>query len=156
MTSYSSLVIGLTDVKGRVCNLSLSETNLVVVVIKPLSELVVWASLGVSQSFTALSEHKSLVLNFGVCVQFVQMLIVSYNSRLRYIGIITVVEVRADQSLCFKFLIEKHLVGSAEISALKVVLSGTVTQEEVVRDSIFQIALTKNSYDRWNKQSTYS
>lgn len=87
MTSYLSLVIGLTDVKGRVCNLSLSETNLVVVVIKPLSELVVWASLGVSQSFTALSEHKSLVLNFGVCVQFVQMLIVSFSLMLGLKGI---------------------------------------------------------------------
>lgn len=63
---------------------------------------------------------------------------------------------RADQSLCFKFLIEEHLVGGAEISALKVVLSGTVTQEEVVGYSILQIAFKKNSYDRWNKQSTYS
>jgi hypothetical protein len=41
----------------------------------------------------------------------------------------TVIEVRAYQSLCFKFLIKEHLICSAKISALEVILSGAMSQE---------------------------
>jgi|LauGreDrversion4_2_1035121.scaffolds.fasta_scaffold605591_3 Na+/alanine symporter len=62
----------------------------------------------------------------------------------------TVIEVRTYQSLCLKFLIKEHLICCAKISALKVILSGAMSQEEVIWYSILQIAFI-NSYDRWKQ-----
>ena len=61
---------------------------------------------------------------------------------------LTVEKVRADESLCVHLLIVEHLISRAEVSSFEVILSRSVTQEQVIGYSVFQIAFIK-SYDRW-------
>jgi hypothetical protein len=48
--------------------------------------------------------------------------------------------VRVDHNLCLQFPLKEHVVGRAEVSSLEVFLVGSVAKEEVVGDTLFEVA----------------
>jgi hypothetical protein len=105
---------------------SLSEPELVVVLIEPLGEVVVGTSLGVSEDCRS-SEHLGGVLNLGVDLQLIEGLVLG------------VVEVRVHEGVGLHLPLVEHLVGSAEVALLEIVLVCTVAEEEVARGAVLDV-----------------
>ena len=108
---------------------SLPESELEGVIVELASELVVVLGFGLAESGSALSEHGWEVISLGVNLLFAAG---SACIALEVVGV--------DNSLNILAHFVHHVVSGSEITLLEVVLSGTVTDENVILDSTSHVS----------------
>ena len=114
---------------------SLSEPELVVVLIEPLSEVIIGTSLSVSEDCRS-PKHLRGVLDLGVGLYLIEGLV------------LCVVEVGVHHGVGLHLLLVEHLVGGAEVALLEVVLVCSVAEEQVALGAVLDVIFKELVFEK--------